>query len=625
MDKNTITGFILLALLTVGYVFYTSKEQEKIKKFHAAQEQVKSQSKRDSSLSHQIDTTQHLDSTVSKITKPAPVQNLGSFSNLLKGSSQTIKIENEDAVYTFDTKGGVLRSVQLKKFKTYDKSPLILFDAQDNQSDFSFLTNENKIVHTKDLYFKTSSTNQSISEGQTATVNFELDFGNGGKYIHTYKINGEGYLVDFNIKTENANQFISPTSSTLDINWTQQMPSLESNLKEERMYSSVYYRDDLKHVYDLSVSKNDSKKVSESVQWVSFKQKFFNSTIIAKNTFFSTGTQISVTKDSKQKDVVKEASAKLEIPFDKGGNINQEFQWYLGPNKYSTLRKLKIGLDEVIPMGWAIFGWVNKFMIIPVFNLLSKFISNYGIIIFILTLLLKLVLTPLTRKQLVSSAKMKILKPEIDELKKKYPNDKQMVGTKQMEIFRNAGVNPMGGCLPMLLQMPILFAMYRFFPNSIELRQQPFLWATDLSHYDSIYHLPFTIPIYGDHVSLFTLLMAITSIAYSKVTMSQQQSMSMGSGNDMMATQMKLMPYLTPIMFLFMFNSFSAALSYYYFLFNLLSLIQTYAIQKFFIDENALKAEIEFNKKQPKKKSAWQERMEQMMEQQKAAKENKKK
>jgi YidC/Oxa1 family membrane protein insertase len=217
---------------------------------------------------------------------------------------------------------------------------------------------------------------------------------------------------------------------------------------------------------------------------------------------------------------------------------------------------------------------------------------------------------------------MQILKPEIEELKKKYPNDKQMVGAKQMELFRSAGVNPMGGCLPMLLQMPILFAMYRFFPNSIELRQEPFLWATDLSHYDSIMHLPFTIPLYGDHVSLFTLLMAITSFGYTRMTMSQQQ-MSVGN-DDMMATQMKIMQYVTPFMFLFMFNSFSAALSYYYFLFNLLSIIQTYVLKKFFINEDALRAEIEFNKKQPKKKSSWQNRMDQMMDQQKAVQEKRK-
>jgi YidC/Oxa1 family membrane protein insertase len=433
---------------------------------------------------------------------------------------------------------------------------------------------------------------------------------------------GDQYLLNFDIYTENASGFISPLTSSIDVDWSQEMPSLESNIKEERMYSNLYYRTTENYVEELSSRKEDEQTTEQGVQWVSFKQKFFNNTLISTKVPFQKAAKLKIKPDLENVDFVKDAQADLKLPITKGKDFHHQLQWYFGPNKYSDLKKLKIGLDEIIPLGWAIFGWVNKFLIIPVFNVLGKFISNYGIIILILTVLLKLVLAPLNRKQLLSTSKMQILKPEIEELKKKYPNDKQMVGAKQMELFRSAGVNPMGGCLPMLLQMPILFAMYRFFPNSIELRQEPFLWATDLSHYDSIMHLPFTIPLYGDHVSLFTLLMAITSFGYTRMTMSQQQ-MSVGN-DDMMATQMKIMQYVTPFMFLFMFNSFSAALSYYYFLFNLLSIIQTYVLKKFFINEDALRAEIEFNKKQPKKKSSWQNRMDQMMDQQKAVQEKRK-
>lgn len=616
MDKNTITGFILLALLTIGYVFYSSKEQAKFEQQKAIIEAV-SKSKQAESDSLNVDST----AIVSKVLQ----ESLGDYSYLAEGQSETIQIENEDVIYTFNTKGGVLESVELKNFKTFDKQALILFDGKDNHVDFSFIGTTNKVVHTKDLYFTTNTSSTKVEGENSQIIEFVLNFGEKGKYIHQYTIHGKGYLVDFNVQTIQASEFISPLTSSLDIEWTQSLPSLESSLKEERLYSNVYYRNTEKNVDELSSRKEDEQVINEGLQWVSFKQKFFNNSLIATNVPFESGARLKVKPEVATPGVVKDAAASLKLPIEKGKDFQHQLQWYLGPNKYTDLKKLKIGLDEIIPLGWAIFGWVNKFIIIPIFNILGQFISNYGVIIFLLTLLLKLVLSPLNRKQLVSAAKMQILKPEIDELKKKYKDDKQMVGAKQMELFRNSGVSPMGGCLPMLLQMPILFAMYRFFPNSIELRQESFLWAEDLSHYDSIFNLPFSIPLYGDHVSLFTLLMAVTSFVYTKIMMSQQQMSVGGDSEDMMAMQMKIMQYITPFMFLLMFNSTSAALSYYYFLFNLLSIAQTLIIKKFFINEDALRAEIEFNKKQPKKKSAWQERIDQMMEQQKAQQQRMKK
>lgn len=616
MDKNTITGFILLALLTIGYVFYSSKEQAKIDQQKAIIEAV-SQSKQAESDSLNVDSI----AVQNKVLQ----ETLGDYSNLAEGQSETIQIENEDVVYTFNTKGGVLESVELKNFKTHDKKPLILFDGKDNQIDFSFIGSTNKVIHTKDLYFTTNASSTKVEGENSQIVEFVLNFGEKGKYVHQYTIHGKGYLVDFSVHTSQASEYISPLTSSLDIEWVQSLPSLESSIKEERLYSNVYYRNTEKNVDELSSRKDDDQVINEGLHWVSFKQKFFNNSFISTNVPFETGARLKVKPEVTAPGVVKEAAASLKLPIEKGKDFQHTLQWYFGPNKYSDLRKLKIGLDEIIPLGWAIFGWVNKFIIIPIFNVLGQFISNYGVIIFLLTLLLKLVLSPLNRKQLVSAAKMQILKPEIDELKKKYKDDKQMVGAKQMELFRSSGVSPMGGCLPMLLQMPILFAMYRFFPNSIELRQESFLWADDLSHYDSVFNLPFTIPLYGDHVSLFTLLMAVTSFVYTKIMMSQQQMSVGGDSEDMMAMQMKIMQYITPFMFLVMFNSTSAALSYYYFLFNLLSIAQTLIIKKFFINEDALKAEIEFNKKQPKKKSAWQERIDQMMEQQKSQQQKAKK
>jgi len=612
MDRNTITGFILLALMSVGFFVYSSREQQKAAKERAAIETIANAGK--------AEAIAPVDST--EIRKQAVINSLGSFANLATGEAQKITVETDDAVYTFDSKGGTISSVQLRDFKTYDKQPLELFNSEKNKLGLSFVTNENKSINTGELFFTTTAVSSKISGDEQLKLEYVLNFGEGQQYIHEYVISGKGYLLDFNVRMKGIGGVMSNISKALKLDWSQNMPSLEKNLSEERQYSNVYYRTADKNVDELSARSEDDKVLEQPVQWVSFKQKFFNNTLIARDGNFEAGGRLRVKPNSEEKDVVKYARATLSIPVENADDFSYSMQWYFGPNKYNDLKKLKIDLDEIIPLGWAIFGWVNKFLIIPVFDILGKFISNYGVIILILTVLLKLVLTPLNRKQLISSVKMQILKPEIDQLKKKYGDDKQMIGAKQMEIFRNAGVNPMGGCLPMLLQMPILFAMYRFFPNSIELRQQSFLWADDLSHYDSILNLPFSIPLYGDHVSLFTLLMAITSFAYTRMSMAQQQT---GMADDMMAMQMKIMQYLTPVMFLVMFNSFSAALSYYYFLFNLLSIIQTFVIKKFFIDENALRAEIEFNKKQPKKKSAWQERVEQMMEQQKTLKEQQQK
>lgn len=607
MDKNTVTGFILLALLTVAYVLYSSNEQ---KKFQEAQKiEAAKTEKKEKIIKDSI--------SKSELIKPDSIivaeqsKQLGSFSNFAVGEDRLIKVETDESIYTFSSKGGDIKSIELKNFKTYDKQPLLLFDSTQNAFDISFNTAEGKKFKSSNIYFNTDAKDIKLSGDQKTTISFKIESAPGKYYEHLYTIQGNQFLVDFKVNAVGFNDIIN--TEQLNLNWNLNMPSLESNVTEERMYSTVYYRMDDKSVEELSTSKSESIKSELPVQWVSFKQKFFNVSLIGVKNFSKEASLSIKNGDEKSKDFVKDASTQLSVPYDKSSNFSFAMQWYAGPNKYKELKKLDIGLDEIIPLGWGILGWVNKFMIIPIFNFLNKFISNYGIIILILTLIIKIILSPLNHKQMVSAAKMKLLKPEIDELKKKYGNDKQLMGTKQMELFRNAGVNPMGGCLPILLQMPILFAMYRFFPNSIELRQQPFLWATDLSHYDSIFNLPFSIPLYGDHVSLFTLLMAVTSFVYTQMTMKQQQT---SMTDDAMAMQMKIMQYITPFMFLVMFNKFSAALSYYYFLFNLLSILQTVLLQKFFINEAKLSAGIAANKLQPKKKSAWQEKLDEMMKQQ---------
>jgi YidC/Oxa1 family membrane protein insertase len=374
------------------------------------------------------------------------------------------------------------------------------------------------------------------------------------------------------------------------------------------MNSTIYYRfadDDVDYISETS---DDKEEIQADLQWVAFKQQFFSSVLIAKDGWESP-TDLETSTEEENLDVVKSCDAKLTIPYT-GQELEQvALQFYFGPNHYNSLKEYELGLEEMIPLGWGIFGWVNKLAVIPVFNLLKDTGLGYGIIILILTLIIKMVLMPFTYKAYMSTAKMRVLKPEIEEINKKFEGKDDPMAKQQatMGLYSKAGVNPLGGCLPMLFQMPILIALFRFFPASIELRQQPFLWADDLSSYDSILDLPFEIPFYGDHVSLFTLLMTISTIFYTRLNMSMQ------AGNPQME-QMKWMMYLMPVMMLGWFNGYASGLSYYYFLANVVTFAQNYAFRKF-VDDDAIHSKLQENKKKPKKQSNFQKRLEDMAKQ----------
>lgn len=588
-----------MMLMFMGFSFYAQQQQ---KKAEAVQKEKIAKIKKDSIAAAAArpvrDTISITDKAIVDTAVHVPAQ-----------PEHLTIVENSDSKYEFTTQGGQLKSVTLKNYVTHDKKPLVMFYNTSQGFSVELPTATGKIATGKASFTELP---QQKENGNTI-VSFELKLPGGGTYIHRYMIPDKGYLFNFSIITQNTKNDFG-TAKSLTAEWTQRMPSLEDNIYEEQMYADLYFSNSNKQVDELSTRKDVTKNTETDVQWISFKQKFFNTTLIADKAL-PAGAKVGIAADKDKKTFVKDVLAEVAIPLDNSDNAQSNFRMYIGPNRFKTLKKLNIGLQEIIPLGWSIFGWVNKFMIIPVFDFLSKFLSNYGIIILILTLLIKLVLSPLTHKQLVSSAKMQLLKPELDELKKKYP-DKQVFGAKQMELFRAAGVNPAGGCLPMLLQMPILLAMYRFFPSSIELRQQPFLWATDLSHYDDFLKLPFSIPLLGDHISIFAVLMAITSVFYSKISMQGQVQ----DEDSIMGQQMKIMQYVMPVMLLFMFNKFAAALSYYYLLFNVISIAQTYIFKRFFINHDGIIAEMNANKLKPKKKGVFQEKLEQMMKEQEAAK-----
>lgn len=623
MDKNTGIGIVLLVLLWGLLMWYNQSEQQKI--VEQQKEQAEAAAAADTGRLIQPDTIiQAVTEIMAEQTaRPSGLssEELGVYAPFAAGEEQLFSIENESCIYTFSNKGGALKSVILKGYVTHDKQPLVLFDAGEDNLGVGFFTAEAKApINTAQLFFSASATSDNVKLGaddQPFQLVFTVDPGNGQVYEHRYTIPAKGNTIDYTIAMPGMHASIPRNINYITLNWQQVMPSQEGNINDERMYSNVYYRASNNDVESLSQRKDEEKRLASKIQWVSFKQKFFNATLIAEG-LFESGTRISARKDSKD-EIVKEVSAEFVIPYSGAEDFAFPMQFYFGPNKYNDLKAMKIDLDKVIPLGWGIFGWVNKFLIIPIFNFLGSFISNYGLNIFILTIIIKLITGPFTYKSYLSMIKMKVLRPEIDELKEKYGKEQQKFAAKQMELFRKAGVNPMGGCLPLLLQMPILLAMYRFFPSSIELRQEAFLWAKDLSHYDSILTLPFTIPAYGSHVSLFAILMAVSSFAYSKMNQAAQPSTS---SQDALAMQMKMFIYIMPFMLLFIFNSTSAALSYYYFLFNLTSIAQQLLMSKFLIDEDKIHAQIQENKAKPMKQSKFQAKLEQMMKAQQEAQKN---
>jgi len=618
MDRNTGIGIVLLVALWGALLWYNQSQQKQLEKNNPTSITAVTDSLKNGQTANKTDSIQVAQADIAMAVDTISRNELmGNFSSFSSGEEQLITIENEVCIYTFSNKGGTLKTVQLKNYKTFDGKPLILFDAADKNLGVGFVSSTAKApINTADLYFTTTSTSTKVTAGDSSkSVLFSIDLGNGKKYEHQYTIPANSHMLNYVINMQGFDELIPRNISYLTLDWKQIMPSQEGNIKDERMYSNVYYRSSNKEVDKLSAGKDDEQKSASKLQWVSYKQKFFNATLIAEN-FFENGTKTTARNDPK--DVfVKEANTQFVIPYTGAKDFRFPMKFYFGPNKYRELKAAKIGLEEIIPLGWGIFGWVNIYLIIPIFNLLGKFIGNYGLIIFILTIIIKLITGPFTYKSYLSMIKMKVLKPEIDELKEKYGKEQQKFAAKQMELFRKAGVNPMGGCLPMLLQMPILLAMYRFFPSSIELRQEHFLWAKDLSHYDSIATLPFTIPGYGSHISLFAILMAISSFVYTKMNAASQPSL--GGNEDPIQAQMRIFQYIMPFMLLFIFNSSSSALSYYYFLFNVTSIAQQWGMQKFLIDETKIHAQIQENKTKPVKRSKFQAKLEDMMKAQQEA------
>jgi len=641
MNKNTIIGFLLIAGILVIFSIINSPSEEQKKKMKHQQDSIaqvgkeKQQNKIQDTIalaaktaeSKKTDTTKSIKKDdVKKDTAKATQESAdyGMFSSSSKGSKKFITVENEVAKFRFSNLGGRVYYAQLKKYHTYDNKPLVLMNGDSTWFRFNFYS-QNRIIITNYLYFTPVMIDarfqgkDSISLKGSDSLRFAMRLypdsvfnPQKNKYIEIlYTIYGNDYMMKMRVSFVGLQNLLTENPNGIGLDWKMNLMLQEKSIKSERMASTIYYKyldDDVDY---LTEGKNNEKDLKTKVNWIGFKQQFFTSVLVADNGF--TNAKVSTLVNDTATKEIETCFAQIMVPFDENTKQSFPMHMYFGPNHFKTLKKYKLDLEHQIPLGWSspyILGWINRIAVIPIFNFLSSFNLNYGIIILILTILLKIVLFPIAYKTYLSSAKMRVLKPEIDEINKKIPKEKAMERQQAtMSLYKKAGVNPLAGCVPMLLQMPILIALYRFFPASIELRQQGFLWADDLSTYDSILNLGFSIPFYGDHVSLFTLLMTVSTVIYTKVN-----NQLMGSQQQMPG--MKVMMYLMPVMFLGFFNNFSAGLSYYYFLANMLTFLQMWIIRRF-VDEEAIHLKIQEYRKKPdtKKKSGFQKRLEEMAKQ----------
>ena len=601
MDKNSITGVILIVLIVVGYnaLFPPVVEVETPEKETTTvvvEEEIVQEETKNIVFS---DTTAQNESYQ---------RAFGVFAPSATGSDEDVVIENDLIQLSISPKGGRIVSAILKDYQTTDSLPLNLIDRDSSVFNITFFSEGNRIINTQDLYF------QSIDKTENSVV-MRMMASNGGYLEYVYQLNAGDYMMDFKVNTVDLDDIIPSNRNDLELKWSVNLPSTEKSIENERMYSTVYFKYLNDEVDYLSETKDDEESLSGKAQWIGLKHQFFSSVLISNDGFEKPISVKTTTKEGSTQ-FVKNLEVEASLAYNHNAKESIPLQFYFGPNHYETLSSYNMDLERMIPLGWGIFRWVNKYAVIPIFNWLDNSITNYGIIILIMTFIIKMALAPFTLKAYKSQAKMKVLKPEIDKINEKH-KDKDPMKAQQatMALYKKAGVNPLGGCVPMLLQMPILFALFRFFPASIELRQKSFLWATDLSTYDSVLDLPFEIPFYGDHVSLFTLLMTISTLLYTRMN-------SQMSGPQM--AQMKWMMYLMPIMFLGFFNNYASGLSYYYFLANMVTFGQQFVMRKYFIDETAILAQIESNKKKPVKKSKFQKRLEDMAKkQQEAANERK--
>lgn len=644
-DKNTVIGLLLIFGLFIGFSIWQSPSKEERERMIAQRDStIKAQEiqrQLDSAIAVQMAntgvnapedlgiqaqlskdstftqlSTEEQSEKIDSVKKANQIATYGGLGAHTIGKETSFTVETDLAIYTFNNKGGQLSAVQLKDYKVYNKdksaAPLVnLFQSNLSGFNLPLILANGKTLQTQDTYFEVDAKNTKISGEETATISMKLKGSNPNSYIeYVYVIKGNDFMTDFRINMVDIGNELQKNAD-LVLNWYQTVHSQEKDATIERTKSTIFYSRDGK-VRDLGFGSSEDDIIEKPLKWIGFSQQFFTTTLISDGEFTGKIKLETQSIDKADDPNIRSFFTSIPLKYAGAGSESYKMHIYAGPKDYKILKEYDIELEEQINLGWAIFRWINTLFIINIFQWLDSYHLNYGLIILILTLLVKIILSPITYKTFVSSAKMRALKPDIDELNEKHKDDDPMKKQQAlMGLYNKAGVNPLAGCIPALLQMPILFALFTFFPSSIELRGESFLWADDLSSWDSIYEFPdgFSIPMYGAHISLFAILMTITTVMYTKMS----QNMAAMSGPQ--AVQMKIMMYVMPVVFLVFLNSYSAALSYYYFLANAINIIQTLVIRYFIIDENKLREQIEINKARPesaKKKGGFAAKLEEM-------------
>ena len=597
MDRNQITGFALLAALLIAYLFYNSHEQKVYLEHKKADSTAYA-------LAHPraiVDSSKAITAEKAAVTDSATEAMKKLLPPAYNGQSQVVTLENKKLSLQFNTKGAYPVAANIKGYKTYSQKTLYLFNGAGSQ--FSAILPLDNGRSTADLFFVPVIKDEPNGD---KTVDFTADLGGGKKVDMIYTLPADDYMMRCNIVLTGI-----PTSS-LALNWQTMGLHTEKDITNERMASQVYYRNK-NGDNDYFTIRNEEKIVHNdgTGHWLGFRKQYFSTVLIADDGFSKMDIKFGIKQEDTN--VVAQNQALLQLPLKQGNNQQTgSLRWFIGPNDYHTLQAYKMDLEDMVPLGYGVMAFVkyiNRGVLIPIFYFLASFISNYAIIIMLMTIFIRLILSFFTYKSYLSSAKMRVLKPELDELRAKIGDDQQKFSMEQMKLYRSAGVNPLGGCLPMLFQLPILLSMYYMFPSFIEFRQQHFLWCNDLSTYDSVFNFGFSIPFYGDHVSLFTLLMTLSSLFLAVYN----RNMTPQDPNNPM---MKYMPFIFPIVLMGIFNKMAAALTFYYTFSNILSIAQQFIIQKYFIDEKAIHAQLQENKNKPPTQSKWAQKLEEIQKQQ---------
>ncbi len=609
MDNSQRTGLMLILLLVSAYLWYTAPSAAELERQSHIQDSI---AQANNPVTENLDTKNPtIDGTPSvpdSIALSRLNSRFGPFAAAMGGQDQEATLENELLKITFSSKGGIIKKAELKEhFKLREdrernqtKTLVSLMDDDKNKFEYIIPTKNYGLISTQELNFTPSVSG--------STIKMTADLGNGQSVVQVYTVNPNSYKLEHALQFNGLNNEIDPSNNKLKFRWHNYLDRIEQNTNFEKYYSTVYFKESGESS-DYCNCRTDSKEeVDEnSIEWVSNVNQFFNTSIIAKNKKFEDGKFETIATEDESEDL-KLIKSEFDIPLDLVANESIETSIYIGPNEFNRLKTYDNSLEEIIPFGRSIFGTINRWIIRPAFNWLSSIIGSKGVVIILLIFIIKLILYPLMYKMLHSQAKMGLLKPEIAGIKEKFPDDSQKVQMETMKLYREYGVSPFGGCLPMVAQMPIWYALFRFFPASITFRQEPFLWATDLSSYDSIVNLPFTIPMFGAHISLFTILWAVTTVIYSFYNMRHM---------DMSANPaMKYVQYFMPFSFLFFFNTYASGLTCYMFFSNVFNILQTVVTKKFVFSDTKLRAELDANKSKPKKKSGFGSRLEEAMKQQ---------